>query len=133
MVNSKELTIGSWVRSKKDFAQVTALYKEDDDIHVEGNLYCGDDSSPNDEVTLIPEGLEPVPLTATLLEMNGWVKKTSCPEVYVHPLLGDDNKVVFDDAPHFRNIEVLYVHHFQNLLAIANKYNVDIDLQILCK
>ena len=38
MVNSKELTIGAWVRSKKDFAQVTALYKEDDDIHVEGNF-----------------------------------------------------------------------------------------------
>ena len=35
----------------------TYVHKEDDDIHVEGNLYCGDDSSPNDEVTLIPEGL----------------------------------------------------------------------------
>ena len=58
MVNSKELMIGAWVRSSKDFAQVTALYKEDDDIHVEGNLFCGDDSSPEEEVALIPEGLE---------------------------------------------------------------------------
>ena len=133
MVSSKELTIGSWVRSKKDFAQVTALYKEDDDIHVEGNLYCGDDSSPEEEVALIPEGLEPVPLTAKLLEMNGWVKKTTGPAVYVHPLLGEGNKVVFDDVPHYHDIEVLYVHHLQNLLAIANKHNVDIDLQRLCK
>ena len=133
MVNSKELMIGAWVRSSKDFAQVTALYKEDDDIHVEGNLFCDDDSSPEEEVALIPEGLEPVPLTAKLLEMNGWVKKTTTPVVYVHPLLGDSNKVVFDDVPHFRNIEVLYVHHFQNLLAISNKHNVDIDLQRLCK
>ena len=84
-------------------------------------------------MALIPEGLEPVPLTAKLLEMNGWVKKTTCPAVYVHPLLGDSNKVVFDDVPHFRNIEVPYVHLFQNLLAIANKHNVDIDLQRLCK
>ena len=133
MIKCNELTIGAVVRSNNDYAKVTALYKEDDGIHVEGNVFCGDDSSPEEELALMPEGLEPVPLTATLLEMNGWVKKASCPEVYVHPLLGDENKVVFDDAPYFRNIEVLYVHHFQNLLAIANKYNVDIDLQILCK
>ena len=133
MIKGNELTIGALVRSNNDYAKVTALYKEDDGIHVEGNVFCGDDSSPEEELALMPEGLEPVPLTATLLEMNGWVKKASSPEVYVHPLLGDGNKVVFDDVPHYRNIEVLYVHHFQNLLAIANKYNVDIDLQILCK
>ena len=34
MVNSKELTIGAWVKSSKDIAQVTALYKEEDGIHV---------------------------------------------------------------------------------------------------
>ena len=28
MVNSKELMIGAWVKSKKDLAKVTALYKE---------------------------------------------------------------------------------------------------------
>ena len=37
MINSRELTIGAWVRSSNDFAKVTALYEEDDDIHVEGN------------------------------------------------------------------------------------------------
>lgn len=133
MVNSKELTIGAWVRSSKDFAQVTALYKEDNDIHVEGNVFCGDDPSPENVVALIPEGLEPVPLTAKLLEMNGWVKKTSCPEIYVHPLLGERNRIVIDKVPHYHDVEVLYVHHLQNLLAIANKHNVDIDLQRLCK
>lgn len=61
MVNSKELTIGAWVRSSKDIAQVTALYKEEDGIHVEGNLFCADDPSPEDVVTLIPDGLDPVP------------------------------------------------------------------------
>ena len=116
MIKGNELTIGALVRSNNDYAKVTALYKEDDGIHVEGNVFCGDDSSPEED-----------------LEMNGWVKKASSPEVYVHPLLGDGNKVVFDDVPRYRSIEVLYVHHFQNLLAIANKYNVDIDLQILCK
>ena len=55
MVNSKELTIGAWVRSSKDIAQVTALYKEEDGIHVEGNLFCADDPSPEDVVTLIPD------------------------------------------------------------------------------
>ena len=39
MVNSKELMIGAWVKSKKDLAKVTALYKENDGIHVEGNVY----------------------------------------------------------------------------------------------
>ena len=133
MVNSKELTIGAWVRSSKDIAQVTALYKEEDGIHVEGNLFCADDPSPEDVVTLIPDGLDPVPLTAELLEKNGWVKTLTYPITYIHPLLGDSNKVGFDGEPHFREVEVLYVHHLQNLLAIANKQNVDIDLQTLCK
>ena len=74
-----------------------------------------------------------MPLTAELLEKNGWVKTLINPITYIHPLLGDSNKVVFDGEPHFREVEVLYVHHLQNLLAIANKQNVDIDLQTLCK
>ena len=133
MVNCNELTIGALVRSCNDFAQVTALYKEEDGIHVEGNVFCGDDPSPEDVVELIPDGLEPVPLTAKLLEMNGWEKTTTSPITYIHPLLGDSNKVIFDKVAHYRNMEVLYVHHLQNLLAIANKNSVDIDLQRLCK
>ena len=40
MVNSKELMIGAWVKSEKDLAKVTALYKESDGIHVEGNVFA---------------------------------------------------------------------------------------------
>ena len=120
-------------KSVKNGSKSVVLYKEDNGIHVEGNVFCGDDPSPEDVVALIPEGLEPVPLTAKLLEMNGWVKKTSCPEIYVHPLLGERNRIVIDKVPHYHDVEVLYVHHLQNLLAIANKHNVDIDLQRLCK
>lgn len=133
MVNCKELMIGSWVRSSKDYAKVTALYTEDNDILVEGNVFCGDDPSPEEEVALIPDGLEPVPLTEKLLEINGWVKMATSPATYIHPLLGDNNKVVFDGVPHFRDMEVPYVHYLQNLLAIANDHNVAIDLQLLCK
>ena len=122
MVNCNELTIGALVRSSNDFAQVTALYKEEDGIHVEGNVFCGDDPSPEDVVELIP-----------LLEVNGWIKTTTSPITYIHPLLGDSNKVIFDKVAHYRDMEVLYVHHLQNLLAIANKKSVDIDLQRLCK
>jgi hypothetical protein len=98
-----------------------------------GRKLLAHDPSPEDVVTLIPDGLDPVPLTAELLEKNGWVKTLINPITYIHPLLGDSNKVVFDGEPHFREVEVLYVHHLQNLLAIANKQNVDIDLQTLCK
>ena len=45
MVNSKELMIGAWVKSKKDLAKVTALYKENDGIHVEGNVFAGNETS----------------------------------------------------------------------------------------
>ena len=133
MVNCYELTIGSWVKSCKDFAKITALYLEEDGIHLEGNLFCGDDSSPEDVVTLIPDGLAPVSLTERLLETNGWKKMSNHPITYVHPSLGEENKVVFEEVPMYRGFEVQYVHHFQNLLAIANNHNVDIDLQTLCK
>ena len=56
MIKGNELTIGALVRSNNDYAKVTALYKEDDDIHVEGNVFCGDDSSPEEELALMPEG-----------------------------------------------------------------------------
>ena len=82
---------------------------------------------------MIPDGLDPIPLTTELLEMNGWKKTTVCPVTYVHPKLGEKNKVVFDRMPQYRDITVPYVHHLQNLLAINNKHNVDIDLQLLCK
>ena len=85
MVNSKELMIGAWVKSKKDLAKVTALYKENDGIHVEGNVFVGNDTSVDDEVSLIPNGLEPIPLTAVLLEKNGWLKDECEPNAYVHP------------------------------------------------
>jgi hypothetical protein len=133
MIKGNELTIGALVRSNNDYAKVTALYKEDDGIHVEGNVFCGDDSSPEDIVTLIPDGLTPVSLTERLLETNGWKKMSNNPITYVHPSLGEENKVVFEEVPTYRGFEVQYVHHFQNLLAIANNHNVDIDLQRLCK
>ena len=53
MIKGNELTIGALVRSNNDYAKVTALYKEDDGIHVEGNVFCGDDSSPEED-TFIP-------------------------------------------------------------------------------
>ena len=53
MVNSKELMIGAWVKSKKDLAKVTALYKENDGIHVEGNVFAENETSVDDEVSLI--------------------------------------------------------------------------------
>ena len=86
MVNSKELMIGAWVKSKKDLAKVTALYKENDGIHVEGNVFAENETSVDDEVSLIPNGLEPIPLTAVLLEKNGWQKDGSEPNTYVHLL-----------------------------------------------
>ena len=47
MIKGNELTIGALVRSNNDYAKVTALYKEDDGIHVEGNVFCGRACAPD--------------------------------------------------------------------------------------
>ena len=118
MVNSKELMIGAWVKSKKDLAKVTALYKENDGIHVEGNV-----------VSLIPNGLEPIPLTAVLLEKNGWQKDGSEPNTYVHPKLGANNRIIIKDVPVIHDFEVPYVHLLQNVLTLLDE-NITIDMLI---
>ena len=110
MVNSKELMIGAWVKSKKDLAKVTALYKENDD-----------------EVSLIPNGLEPIPLTAVLLEKNGWQKDGSEPNTYVHPKLGANNRIIIKDVPVIHDFEVPYVHLLQNVLTLLDE-NITIDM-----
>ena len=129
MVNSKELMIGDWVKSKKDLAKVTALYKENDGIHVEGNVFAGNETSVDDEVSLIPNGLEPIPLTAVLLEKNGWLKDECEPNAYVHPKLGTGNKIVIKDVPVIHDFEVPYVHLLQNVLTLLDE-NITIDMLI---
>ena len=129
MVNSKELMIGAWVKSKKDLAKVTALYKENDGIHVEGNVFAGNETSVDDEVSLIPNGLEPIPLTAVLLEKNGWQKDGSEPNTYVHPKLGANNRITIKDVPVIHDFEVPYVHLLQNVLTLLDE-NITIDMLI---
>ena len=129
MVNSKELMIGAWVKSEKDFAKVTALYKESDGIHVEGNVFAENETSVDDEVSLIPNGLEPIPVTAVLLEKNGWQKDECEPCAYVHPKLGENNKIIIKDVPVIHDFEVPYVHLLQNVLTLLDK-NISIDMLI---
>ena len=111
MVNSKELMIGAWVKSKKDLAKVTALYKENDGIHVEGNVFAENETSVDDEVSLIPNGLEPIPNT------------------YVHPKLGANNRIIIKDVPVIHDFEVPYVHLLQNVLTLLDE-NITIDMLI---
>ena len=129
MVNSKELMIGDWVKSKKDLAKVTALYKESDGIHVEGNVFAENETSVDDEVSLIPNGLEPIPLTAVLLEKNGWLKDECEPNAYIHPKLGTSNKIFIKDVPVIHDFEVPYVHLLQNVLTLLDE-NITIDMLI---
>lgn len=127
MVNSKELMIGAWVRSKEDLARVTALYTENDGIHVEGNVFAGNETSVNDEVSLIPNGLEPIPVTAVLLQKNGWLRDECEPNAYVHPKLGANNRIIIKDVPVIHDFEVPYVHLLQNVLTLLDE-NITIDM-----
>ena len=98
-----------------------ALYKENDGIHVEGNVFAENETSVDDEVSLIPNGLEPIPLTAVLLEKNGWLKDECEPNAYIHPKLGTSNKIFIKDVPVIHDFEVPYVHLLQNVLTLLDE------------
>jgi len=128
MVNSKELTIGAWVRSGQDVARITALAKVENNIYVEGNVFDGNYDVEDDGIQLILSGLTPIPVTSELLERNGWKKVPLEQNTYVHPILGEKNKIIFQNGPIFHGFKVPYVHQLQNILAIMND-NISIELQ----
>ena len=130
LIDSKELAVGAWVRTDGEIARITSLYKHNGELVAEGKLY--DDSSDicTDEILLYPSGIEPIPITILLLEKNGWVKDKTDANVFTHPQLGSDNKIVIkDDVPVFHNQKVLYVHQLQNVLHEHNE-NISIHLQL---
>ena len=130
IIDSKELAVGAWIRTDGEIAKITSLYKHNGELVAEGKLY--DDSSDicTDEILLYPSGIEPIPITILLLEKNGWVKDKTDANVFTHPQLGSDNKIVIkDDVPVFHNQKVLYVHQLQNVLHEHNE-NISIHLQL---
>lgn len=130
IIDSKELAVGNWVRSDGEIAKITSLYKHNGELCTEARLY--DDSSDicTDEIMIYPSGLEPIPVTVLLLEKNGWVKDRSDANVFTHPQLDSDNKIVFKgNVPVFHNVQVPYVHQLQNVLHDHNE-NISIHMQI---
>ncbi len=128
MVNSKELTIGAWVRSGHDLARITALAKEENGIYVEGNVFDSNYDVDDDGIQLSSVTLTPIPVTSKLLEINGWKKDSIEQDTFIHPLLGEKNKIVFQNGPILHGFKVPYVHQLQNILAIMNE-NISIELQ----
>jgi len=128
MVNSKELTLGAWVRSGEDLARITALAKEENGIYVEGNVFDSNYDIDDDGIQLLPSVLTPIPVTSKLLEKNGWEKDPLEKNTYIHPILGEKNKITIIDVPFLHGFKVPYVHQLQNILAIMND-NISIELQ----
>ena len=130
IIDSKELAVGNWVMTDGEIAKITSLYKRNGELCTEGRLY--DDSSDicTDEILIYPSGLEPIPVTVLLLEKNGWVKDKSDANVFVHPQLDSNNKIVIkDNVPVFHNVKVPYVHQLQNVLHDHNE-DISIHMQI---
>ncbi len=128
MVNSKELTLGAWVRSGEDIARITALANEENGIYVEGNVFDGNYNTDDSGIQLFLSGLSPIPVTSKLLERNGWKKDPIEKNTYVHPILGEKNKITIIDVPLLHGFKVPYVHQLQNILAMMNN-NISIELQ----
>ncbi len=126
MVNSKELTLGAWVRSGEDIAKITALAKEENNIYVEGSVFDAIYDEEDDGIQLLLDGLTPIPVTSELLIMNGW--KETGQHIYIHPILGEKNKITITDVPLLHGFKVPYVHQLQNILAMMNN-NISIELQ----
>jgi hypothetical protein len=118
------------VKNNDEIARITSLYKKNGMLVAEAKLYDDSSDISTDEIMLYPSGIEPIPITTLLLEKNGWVKDKTDANVFTHPQLGNDNKIVIkDDVPVFHNQKVLYVHQLQNVLHEHNE-NISIHLQL---
>jgi hypothetical protein len=130
IIDSKELAVGSWVKNNDEIARITSLYKKNGMLVAEAKLYDDSSDISTDEILLYPSGIEPIPVTILLLEKNGWVKDKTDANVFTHPQLGSDNKIVIkDDVPVFHDQKVMYVHQLQNVLHEHNE-NISIHLQL---
>lgn len=130
IIDSKELAVGNWVMTDGEIARITSLYRRNGELCTEGRLY--DDSSDicTDEIMIYPSGIEPIPVTVLLLEKNGWVRDKTDANVFMHPQLSNDNRIVFkDNVPVFFDVEVPYVHQLQNVLHDHNE-NISIHMQL---
>lgn len=122
-LNVNELMIGDWVLVNGNPMQIQAINDIDGEIMAGDELYCLVEDRVHSE-----DKIEPIPLTAEILEKNGFelVRNVPCPNknvwsfdtfsIYEHH---DKRRYPYFWIPLGDNADIKYVHELQHALRLC--------------